>query len=118
MTQRRRHRAKLEAMTLYVQRPLVIAIAIGQYDDNPKEESVEDIGGYLQDLNGIDNDIRNTVKLFGDTLHFDIFPEYDINNYIKQRWTFQEIMDLFDKFFQFEPKRIDINDIKKHSWMK
>ena len=40
---------------------MVIMIGIGHYDENPISA---DIRGYLSDLDGIDIDIKNVVKLF------------------------------------------------------
>ena len=37
------------------------------------------------------------VKLFGETLNYEIYPKYDIMDHIKQRWTQTEIMDLLKK---------------------
>ena len=80
-----------------IKNALVIPIVIGQYDENPPEEDRRKVGGILRDLDGIDNDIKQVVELFRFRLNYDVFPEYDINKYIKQRWNKKEIDDLLEK---------------------
>ena len=82
--QRRRRLKKLELLTSYLTNPLVIAISIGQYDE-----------GRFSNLNGVKYDIQNIVQLFGDLFKYEISPEYNIKEDIKQYWTQEEIMNLF-----------------------
>ena len=89
---------------------MVISIAIGYYEEN-QQRQIKNVGGYLEDLVGIDNDIKSVVKLFGSTLNYDIFPSYNFNDYIKQYWTAKEIMDLFKKQSQiFEDNIAEFDD--------
>ena len=43
----------------------------------------------------------------------DVLRAWDKLNYVTI-----EIMDLFDKFFQFEGKRINLKEIKRHPWIR
>ena len=92
--------AKREAMTIYIRNPMVISIAIGFYDTEPSKKVVTEFGGYLKDLDGIENDIKTTVNLFKNKLNYEVFPEYDIDGGIKQKWTLKEIMKLLNKYAQ------------------
>ena len=54
------------------------------------------------------------------------FKEIVLNNNLinvlkswnKIKYVNNDIVDLFDRMFQFEHKRIGIQDLKKHSWLK
>eukprot|EP01083_Nonionella_stella_P207119 752709_1 len=76
----KRHALQREEETMYVSNAMVIGICIGQYD------------GHLQELFGIDADIRHVVRLYRDVLGYEIYPRYD--DEIKQHWTRDEIVSL------------------------
>ena len=94
---KRHRRRKAEAQTIYMQNPMVISIAIGQYDQIPTKGARDRVGGRFRNLDGIDVDIKNVVNLFEKVFNYQMFPEYDINEYIQQYWTKQQIMNLLTK---------------------
>ena len=49
--------------------------------------------GYVPDLDGLEHDILNTLRLFGGRLKYDCFPKYDIEHpeMLKQMWTKDEL---------------------------
>ena len=105
----RRRRAR-ESKEIYIKNPMIIAIYIGLYDENPINP---DINGYLDDLSGVDKDIQTTHKLFSDTLNYEIYPQYDISSwsYIKQRWTKNELI----KFLIQKAQHLNENIVNKNN---
>ena len=92
--------------TTYINNPLVIAIAIGKYDQNNENP---EINGIVQNLVSIDNDIKNIVKIFGMKLNYEINPNYDINKPIKTRWTKNEIFELLKQQANYLNKSVKSN---------
>ena len=91
--QRRKRQRKRELLTTYINNPMVIAIAIGKYDKNPKKSELP--GLVFGNLDAIDNDIKNITSLVGDTLlNYQLFPEYNINDKIRTHWTKKQIIKL------------------------
>eukprot|EP01083_Nonionella_stella_P294754 1001871_1 len=91
----KRHKMQREAATTNIFNPMVIGISIGKYDDPIPDDS--EIDGYLGELYGIDNDMRNVVGLYRDVLNYEgIFPAYD-DDCIKQHWTKDEIGELLNE---------------------
>eukprot|EP01084_Bolivina_argentea_P270435 459844_1 len=94
---------KMEKQSLYITNAMVIIIGIGEYDDAELNSESDEIGGFLNDLNGISQDINNMIQLFHHELNYDIFPmQYldDLRNSYspKQYWTEKELnMFLVDK---------------------
>ena len=89
-------------MTINIKNPMVIVIAIGFYDEDPKEK---DTSGYLLDLDGVRHDIDNMIQLFGinqnnNGLNYDIFPsEYyqqNIESYTAW-WTRDKLMNFLNE---------------------
>eukprot|EP01084_Bolivina_argentea_P306206 529086_1 len=78
---RQRVKAERDKKAVWIKNPMVLAIAIESYDD---EE--------LNDLNGIDNDIRNIYNLFELNLNYTIIPVYNLSVGLKLKWTQNEIM--------------------------
>lgn len=93
---KRNRMKKLAFLTTWIKNPLVIAIAIGKYESNPKNSALA-ASMTFDNLESIHNDIRNLVKLFGTALNYTISPQYDLNNVIKTHWTEQEIITLLKK---------------------
>ena len=91
--QRRKRKRRLEALTTYINNPMVIAIAIGKYDKSHSFMKDYD----FPNLNAIDNDIKNVHGLFRSTLNYKIFPKYNIDDKIKTHWKKKEIIDLLKK---------------------
>ena len=81
---------------------MVIAIAIGKYD-------CDSIDAQFQNLDSIDNDIKNIVRLFGVTLNYRIIPNYSINEQIKTYWSKQEIFELLKKQAKYLNKSVQNN---------
>eukprot|EP01084_Bolivina_argentea_P116320 206699_1 len=79
------YRYQREKQSMYITNSLVLLIAIGQYDDNPTEPEID---GMLTDLNGLEYDIKNMTELFGEYLHYDIYPN---DEQIKTYWTEQQL---------------------------
>ena len=84
----------IQRQTIYINNPMVISIAIGFYDENPKKK---EITGYLKNLDGVRVDINNSVKLFGkESLNYQIYPNiyYDqnIDDY-KAYWEETELVE-------------------------
>ena len=86
-------KSRRDRKTIYIQRPMVISVAIGEYDKNPKDKEVI---GILQDLHGIEKDIKITRDTFQHTLNYEFHPQYPDadDGHFKVRWTEKEIMDL------------------------
>ena len=82
-----------KSKTTFIKSPMVIAVAIGEYEENASSH----FDGYFQDLCGIDQDIKNVHHLFNTVLNYEIFPKYDITKHIKQHWTLAELKQFFDK---------------------
>ena len=97
-----------EEKTMWIQNPMVIAVCIGHYDEPIPEDS--EIEGRFKDLDGIDEDIKNANYLFVDTLNYKMFPNYNLNEGIKQRWTLKELSELFDEKAQELERNIDKYD--------
>ena len=70
-------RRNLELLTTHIRKPLVIPLAIDEYDENPQHAESEN--NNFRNLDSIDNDIKNMVSLFEDTFNYQIQPRYDIN---------------------------------------
>eukprot|EP01084_Bolivina_argentea_P000776 1431_1 len=77
---------------IFIKNPMVILLAIGDYDNEPQDS---DINGLLQDLN-VDTDIRNLLTLFKDKLNYQTFPIYN-EPIIRLHWTQDELMELLEK---------------------
>eukprot|EP01083_Nonionella_stella_P236990 831803_1 len=91
----KRRAMQREAATMYVSNPMVIGISIGQYDDPIPDES--EIDGFLGQLLGIDEDIRNVIHLYRDVLNYEIYPQYGgDDDEIKQHWTKDEMVSLLN----------------------
>ena len=76
---------------------MVIPIAIGQYSQN--REDRKRAGCVLRDLDGISKDIENAVRLFGDDLRYDVFPDYhgqNGSNY-KVQWNRDELVHFLEE---------------------
>ena len=90
---KRNQRTKIAKLTRYIKNPLVITIAIGEYDKDPKDSELGDL--LFSDLTAIDNDIKNLVNLFEYSLNYTMSPKYDIINIdINTYWTRKEIIKL------------------------
>ena len=61
------------ALTTYIHNALVIAIAIGQYDEK-RDDIKYEVDGVFQNLDSIDNDIKHIGNIFGVTLNYKIIP--------------------------------------------
>eukprot|EP01084_Bolivina_argentea_P234380 394594_1 len=81
-----------EKLAVCVQNPLLIAVCIGDYDENPESSEID---GFLPDLTNIDIDIKNIVRCYVESLNYEIYPTSNRNNSIKTYWTETEIMKLF-----------------------
>eukprot|EP01084_Bolivina_argentea_P172770 299237_1 len=89
---RKQYLRRRELKTIYISNAKVICIGIGFYDEYPKKP---EINGQLTDLDGVRIDINNVIKLFVETLNYDLFPNYlndNVNTY-KSEWTYNEIID-------------------------
>ena len=64
---------------------------------------------HFPDLDVIEQDIKNIVGLFGDTLGYKIFPKYNIHKKIKTHWKKKEIIDLLKKKGQALDKAVKNN---------
>eukprot|EP01084_Bolivina_argentea_P020176 37537_1 len=107
---KKRRNDKLEAMTIYMTNPMVLPVAIGFYDHEPKSPQID---GYLCDLDqGIRWDIQNIIDLFGKKFNYNIFPDYsndNINTY-KAHWKKKELM----KFLKQKADDLE-NNIKNNN---
>eukprot|EP01083_Nonionella_stella_P219633 786576_1 len=91
--QRRRDRAK---QSLLVKNPMVILIAIGDYDHNAANRAAELRDCHLRDL-PVDKDVDNLIALFGvNTLNYKIYPQYKDSDKPKTQWTLSEILHLLN----------------------
>merc|ERR1712190_563553 len=59
-----------------VSNPMVLLVAIGDYEQNEHYED-DEIEGFLPDLKGIEHDVVNMTDLFKNRLHYDVYPETD-----------------------------------------
>eukprot|EP01084_Bolivina_argentea_P217000 368502_1 len=108
---RNRRKLRKKAKTIYIQNPMVIIVSIGVYEEHPKDP---DIDAYFANLDNIEIDIENVIKLFGKQgLNYDIFPEYgnDISSY-KIKWTEQELINFLKT--QSNKLELNLNKAKKH----
>ena len=103
---RRKKWRKLELLTTYIKKPLVVPIAIGEYDKHPLNSALKQTR--LQDLTAIDKDIKNIQQLFGDTFNYRVMPFHDNDN-IKTHWTKSEVMDLLEGQAAYLDKAIEGN---------
>eukprot|EP01084_Bolivina_argentea_P081021 146736_1 len=94
-------------VTIHIKNALVVAVAIGYYDENPIHP---DIDGILNDLDGIDVDITNVAKLFKDKMNYDLHPAYDMNKTIRVYWTKQQLIDLLCENSTILANNIDMYD--------
>ena len=104
---RRKQKMKRELLTTYIQNPLVIAIAIGKYHKIPTDPDVADC--VFNNLDAIENDIKNINALFGVTLNYKIFPKYDADKKIRTHWNKKQIMDLLHKKAKYLDKSVEDN---------
>ena len=89
----------MKAKTILVKNPMVLPIAIGEYDTSPDEPEEELVDVKLKQLPGVRVDIDNVIKTLSAGLNYDIHPDYssdDCNSY-RIRWTEQEVVDFNDK---------------------
>eukprot|EP01084_Bolivina_argentea_P088891 160489_1 len=98
---KQRRKRQREAATIYMSNPMIIAVAIGIYDKPP---SAPEIDEHLQDLNGVDQDIVNINELYKETLKYNVYPNYDTQNGIREHWTKDDIVKLLKQ------KAKDLND--------
>eukprot|EP01084_Bolivina_argentea_P142655 250599_1 len=103
---------KIEKKSLYISKGMVILIGISEYDENIHNN---EINGYLPNLSGIDEDIKNMVHVFHDKLCYDIYPsEYldDINKGYapKQHWTETELNDFLIERAKYLEENIEKYD--------
>ena len=84
---------KIIETTTFIYNPLIIAIAIGEYDRNPTESQIP--GHKFRNLESIDQDIKNLVNLFEFYLNYTMTPKYDISHEINTYWTKHELLRLF-----------------------
>ena len=99
---KRQNHKQLEAKTTHIYNPMVITVAIGFYEQGPKQK---EINGYLKDIEGVRHDVKNTIALFGnnqdeESLNYDIYPTIyigqNINNY-KAWWEETELKQFLQK---------------------
>eukprot|EP01084_Bolivina_argentea_P256589 432049_1 len=74
-----------------ISHPLVCAVGVAFYDDEPENPGIEVA---LDDLNGIDIDIQN-IKLLCNTLNWDLYPKW--NECPKTEWTQNQLISLYQK---------------------
>eukprot|EP01084_Bolivina_argentea_P008883 16614_1 len=100
---------KLNAMETTISKPLIIAIAIGDYDIEPENAEINSV---LIPLQGIEKDIQNICSVFGDTLNYEIVPEYKSTDdeHIKINWKEDEIMTLLQEKAVYLNKNIELYD--------
>eukprot|EP01083_Nonionella_stella_P194970 718616_1 len=80
-------------LAIPIKNAMVILLAIGEYDESPKDpdQGLED---GLPNLD-VDVDIRNLLELFGPNhLNYTIYPQYDLDKNVKIHWTEDEIVFL------------------------
>eukprot|EP01084_Bolivina_argentea_P080747 146252_1 len=109
-----RSKSRMHAKTIYMKNPMVIAVAIGDYDNNPTKP---DIFAYFADLKGIGVDIENVIQTFGKSgLNYDIFPDYSCNNInsYRTRWTQDELINFFKS--QANKLEYNLNHATNHSY--
>ena len=83
---RLKEKQRLDSMTTFIKNPLIILIAIGQYDRG-LDNKYKEVDAHFVDLESIEEDIKNMVSLFKTTLNYFIIPEYDDLDSIKTHWT-------------------------------
>ena len=90
-----KHRKKLKEMTMIIKNAMIVPVCIGSYDDRDNIADAE-FNGYVQDLDGISNDIDHCLDLFGTKLlNYDIYPCYDDQKVIshKNYWTKSDLIN-------------------------
>ena len=91
--------------SMVMRNPLVIMIPIGEYDKRL---------GYI-DL-PVKNDMLNVMKLFGEQLGYDVYPQYNRtdlkkqNGNVKLHWTKNEVINLLTDRAQFLRQNLDVHD--------
>eukprot|EP01084_Bolivina_argentea_P230818 389399_1 len=83
--------AAIRAKTMLISNPMCVFVAIGDYEDDPKDP---DFDGYVNNLD-VDIDIRNLCDSFGNKYRYDIYPKYD--DYPKIEWTQDDLINLLTK---------------------
>ena len=78
---------------LNVKNPMVILLAIGDYEERPKEPELE---GICRDLDGVDLDIKNLLRLFG-RLNYDCYPKYEDPEFPTIEWTKSDLIIFLKK---------------------
>eukprot|EP01084_Bolivina_argentea_P077495 140559_1 len=96
---------------LKIQNPMVIMIGISFYDNKVKSP---EFTGFVNDLDGIEVDIKNAVELFNNRLNYKIFPHYSNNSQMKQLWRKKEIIDLLNAKSKELSTNINNNNRKKN----
>eukprot|EP01084_Bolivina_argentea_P099202 178327_1 len=96
---KRKRRLAIESMTEYIERPMVLAVAIGKYNNNATNSEFTTSGCDFPELEAIDRDIQNLLRLFRDTLHYqdNIFPDYNQTANIKTNWNKNEIINFLEE---------------------
>eukprot|EP01084_Bolivina_argentea_P233266 392938_1 len=101
----RNQKGKLEALTIYIRNPMIIALGIADYEENPTKPQID---GYFPDLNGLEIDIYNIRNLFQDILNYDVFPRF--KGFPKLQWTRKEFMNLLETQATILDKNVAIFD--------
>lgn len=90
---------------MVMRHPLVIAIGIGQYDDDTPLRTRE-VSGNLSSLSGIEKDLENLVTLFSVRMKYDVYPAYELNE-LRTFWTKQDILDLLNEKALYLAQHLD-----------
>merc|ERR1711920_586676 len=95
---KRRFKKIRSAKAIKVTNPLVLNLAIGKYDLPQNEEDNELPGkARMNDLDGIEHDVRNMHMLFGDRLNYDVWPKMMDGDIPIVRWTEETLKQFFEK---------------------
>ena len=90
---RRKERIAIAQESLNLKNPMVINIAIAGYEHHPKAPELK---GFVPDLDGLEHDLRNSVRLFGEKLQYDCFPQYELEH-PKMMWTKSELEQFLEE---------------------
>ena len=91
-----------KAMNVY--NPLVLCIAIGKYGEFVPRDAldIDEVGGFMSDLDGIQHDKDHMDDLFGNRLGYDIFPlPVQNGERPKNKWTQKDLKDFLETKAKF-----------------
>ena len=91
------YRLRRSMRSMVIRNPMVIMIAIGEYDGDHINLPVK-------------NDVVNTRKLFGEQLGYDIYPHYGRADIPKLHWTKNEIINLLQDRAHSLAQNLDFHD--------